>query len=119
MCCAVCHLVYFACKQCSSARKGWQHSTNVQEEAGSEPPTKKQRLRKWEMVELRQCLLSIEPLLSKRTSEQLGVPASEYIYIHEYIPGDISHKIKVTTGSLYSIEQRKYQITPSKPLRHY
>ena len=46
MCCAVCHLVYFACEQCSSARKGWQHSNNVQEEAGSEPPTKKQCLRK-------------------------------------------------------------------------
>ena len=72
------------------------------------------------MVELRQCLLSIEPPLSKRrTSERLGVLASEYIYIHEYIPGDISHEITVTTGSLYSIEHRKYQITPSKPLRHY
>ena len=27
---AVCHLVYFACGQYSSARKGWQHSTTVQ-----------------------------------------------------------------------------------------
>ena len=35
-------------------------------EAGSEPPTKKRRLRKKKMVELHRCLLSIEPPRSKR-----------------------------------------------------
>ena len=39
---------------------------NIQEEAGSEPPTKKRHFWKKEMVELHQCLLSIEPSLSKR-----------------------------------------------------
>ena len=30
--CAVCHLLYFVCGQCVRVKKGWQHSTNIQED---------------------------------------------------------------------------------------
>jgi len=60
-CRAVC---YFECGhwvQQHDKRMAELHSTNVQEEAGSKPPTNKRRV--WKMVvELRRCSLLIEPV---------------------------------------------------------
>ena len=65
-------LCMWAVRQRGSVRKGWQHSTNVQEEAGSEPSTK-QHLRKKEMV------APLVFIVDRASTLQEKVPRSSYM----------------------------------------